>query len=82
VVEILSPGPRNRRRDLVTKRDQYAARGMPEYWLIDPETQTITLLQLQAGTYAETGQFGNRGVLLSPLLPNLNLTLADIFQIT
>jgi Uma2 family endonuclease len=36
VVEVVSPGQSNRDRDYVRKRKQYAARGIPEYWLIDP----------------------------------------------
>jgi Uma2 family endonuclease len=41
VVEVVSPGENNRERDYVHKRDQYAARGIPEYWMIDPEQQTV-----------------------------------------
>lgn len=32
-VEVLSPG--SRRRDVLTKRDEYAAAGIPTYWIID-----------------------------------------------
>ncbi len=34
VVEVISPGPKNRARDLVRKRAQYAARYIPEYWVV------------------------------------------------
>ncbi|MCY7321239.1 MAG: Uma2 family endonuclease [Phormidesmis sp. CAN_BIN36] len=44
VVEVISPGKSNRDRDLNRKRSQYSNRGIPEYWLIDPESQTITVL--------------------------------------
>ncbi|MFM7527896.1 MAG: Uma2 family endonuclease [Nodosilinea sp.] len=45
VVEVLNPGKANRDRDLIDKRQQYAEIDIPEYWLIDPDQQTITLLQ-------------------------------------
>lgn len=44
VVEVVSPGKANRERDLIRKRARYAARGIPEYWLIDSQDQTITVL--------------------------------------
>jgi Uma2 family endonuclease len=37
VVEVVSPGKKDRDRDYIAKRQQYAERGIPEYWLIDPE---------------------------------------------
>ncbi|MDY7012694.1 MAG: Uma2 family endonuclease [Cyanobacteriota bacterium] len=36
VVEVVSPGKINRERDYTRKRAQYAAREIPEYWIIDP----------------------------------------------
>jgi Uma2 family endonuclease len=47
VAEVMSPGKQNRERDLIFKRGQYAARGIPEYWLITPESQSVTVLKLQ-----------------------------------
>jgi Uma2 family endonuclease len=47
VVEVLSPS--NRRNDLVLKRDGYAVAGVPLYWIVDPEEQTIMVLELGAG---------------------------------
>lgn len=46
VVGMVSPGKTNRDRDYQGKRTQYQARGIPEYWLIDPEQQTVTVLML------------------------------------
>jgi Uma2 family endonuclease len=80
VAEVISPGQQNRERDLVRKRDQYAARGIPESWLLDPESETITVLQLQAETYVEIGTFHGDDSLASPTLPTLKLTAAQIFQ--
>ena len=50
-VEVLSPA--TRRRDLVLKRSQYAAAGIPDYWIVDAEQQTVTLLRLDGASYRE-----------------------------
>ncbi len=86
VVEVLSPGKQNRERDRIRKRDQYAARGIPEYWLIDPEMQTVTVLSLRDGVYEEIGVFqgddslrdGRADRVLSPSFPDLALTVGQI----
>ncbi len=40
-------------RDYEEKREDYAAAGISEYWIIDPQVQTLTILVLAAGTYRE-----------------------------
>ncbi|HEX5502936.1 MAG TPA: Uma2 family endonuclease, partial [Thermomicrobiales bacterium] len=56
VVEIVSPD--NPDRDRVEKRRDYAAAGIPEYWIIEPRGETITVLRLDGAAYAEHGVFG------------------------
>lgn len=80
VAEVISSGKRNRDRDLIDKRDQYAARGIPEYWLIDPANQSITVLQLQGDTYADIGIFQDLDIIVSPAFPTLKLTPEQVFQ--
>jgi Uma2 family endonuclease len=41
VIEILSPGASNERRDRHIKRSLYAARGAGEYWIVDPENRSV-----------------------------------------
>jgi hypothetical protein len=43
VIEILSPGASNERRDRFVKRSLYAARGVAEYWIVDPENRSVEL---------------------------------------
>jgi Uma2 family endonuclease len=52
VVEILSPS--NHRTDLVWKRHLYAEAGCPSYWIVDQDGPTVTILDLDDGTYQET----------------------------
>src|SRR5919108_3840668 len=47
VVELVSPD--NVERDTVIKRADYAEAGIPEYWIINPAEETITVLALEDG---------------------------------
>jgi Uma2 family endonuclease len=47
VAEVLSPS--NRRVDLVLKRHDYGAAGIPHYWIVDPAERTLTVLVLDEG---------------------------------
>ena len=77
VVEVLST---DRNRDLVRKREIYAAAGVTEYWPIDPRNDTVTQLELRGGTYAERAALGPDDVLTTPLLPELAIPLSAIFH--
>jgi Uma2 family endonuclease len=54
VAEVVS---KDRRRDLVEKRRDYAKAGIAEYWIIDQEKQQVTVLALRAGKYVVFGEF-------------------------
>lgn len=75
VLEVVSPRERNRDRDYGRKRQQCAARGIPEYWLVDPAEKGITVLSLEQGQYVDVGQFvGNRQI-QSPQLEQMGIFL-------
>lgn len=77
VVEVVSPG--QEKRDYRYKRSEYAARGIAEYWIIDPVQQKITLLEWVEGLYEETVYTGNQPM-VSPLLGNLELNATQVLQ--
>ncbi len=77
VIEILST---NRERDLVRKRQLYAEAGVPEYWVFDYENDTVTPLELQGGQYVERGILTSDDTLTTPLLPGLDIPLANLFH--
>lgn len=79
VVEIVSPGTTNEVRDYRYKRSEYAARSIAEYWIVDPQQAQITVLTLVAGLYEEAVFKGNDR-LISPTLPNLELTPDQVLQ--
>ena len=76
-MEILSS---DRSHDLVYKRRVYAEAGVREYWVVDPRSDTVTLLELRGGQYAERGVLGAGDTLTTPLLPGLAIPLAEVFQ--
>ena len=80
VVEVVSPGKANRERDYKAKREQYAARGIPEYWIADPDDQVVIVLRLQAGAYVEVGRFQGSEWITSPGFPALELTAEQVLH--
>lgn len=79
VVELVSPGKENEERDYRYKRSEYAARGIAEYWIVDPAKATITILRLEAGLYEEIVLTGADPI-RSIILPNLTLTVDRVLQ--
>jgi Uma2 family endonuclease len=79
VAEVVSPGDANHRRDYEAKRIQYQNRGIPEYWLLNPETETIEVLELKNGQYMRSGLFQGDTLMQSPNLKTLTFTAAQIF---
>jgi Uma2 family endonuclease len=77
VIEVVSPGKVNEDRDYRYKRSEYAARGIPEYWIVDPDKAKITLLTLVDGLYEETVSQGME-IMKSTTFPLLDLTVAQI----
>ena len=77
VMEVVSPD--DRRRDLETKRREYAQAAIPEYWIVDPETQLITVLTLAGAEYAVHGEFAPGAQATSLLLPGFVVDVAAIF---
>jgi Uma2 family endonuclease len=79
VMEVVSEGPENRERDLVKKPEIYAAAGIAEYWIVDPEKHEITVLTLDGNAYREHGKFGSGTQAASVLLPGFSLSVDAVF---
>ncbi|MEA5552499.1 Uma2 family endonuclease [Anabaena cylindrica UHCC 0172] len=77
VIEVVSPNQAN--RDYRYKRSEYAARGIAEYWIVDPIAQKVTVLEWVEGFY-ETQVYENDSVIVSPLFAGLKLTAAQVLQ--
>ncbi|MFN5992020.1 MAG: Uma2 family endonuclease, partial [Dolichospermum sp.] len=77
VVEVVSPNQEN--RDYRYKRSEYAARGIIEYWIVDPIGQKVTVLEWVEGFYEEQVYRGD-DMICSPLFSDLKLTVAEVLQ--
>jgi len=80
VVEIGSPA--TRKRDATVKRRLYERFGVEEYWVVDPELETIDVYRSVEGRYERTSQLTleQADVLTTPLLAGLELPLVKIFE--
>ncbi len=76
VVEVVSPD--SVARDYRYKRSEYAALGVPEYWIVDPLETQITRLLWDEGLYEETVLTGDRAI-PSTIFPDLALTVDRVF---
>ena len=77
VIEVLSS---DRSRDLARKRQVYAEAGIPHYWLCDLRDDTLTLLELQGGSYIERAMLTADDTLTTPALPGFAIPLREIFR--
>jgi Uma2 family endonuclease len=77
VLEVVSPD--DRRRDLVTKRRDYAAAAIPEYWIANPLNETVMVLRLEGGRYVEHGVFAAGARATSALLPGFAVDVRAAF---
>ncbi len=75
VVEILSES--TARVDLYEKRDAYRAAGVPEYWIVNPHNQTVTVYRFQTSDAPLV--LSREEALTTPLLPGFELPVAYIF---
>ncbi len=75
VVEILSPATAGRDRTL--KRALYARHGVKEYWLVDPDARTVTVLGLGAGDFEVVGVYGEGQTMSSPTLSGFSAGLDE-----
>jgi Uma2 family endonuclease len=78
VIEVVSDD--DPERDLVTKRREYAQAGIPEYWIVEPQTEMITVLRLDQDRYTEHGRFERGVVATSALLGGLQVDVAAMFD--
>ncbi len=79
-IEIISASLEDRERDLVTKRLEYARAGIQEYWIIDPEQESVSVLNLTGEVYEESGIYVRGDTFTSPQLPELGLPVTEILD--
>jgi Uma2 family endonuclease len=77
VAEIVSLGGRN--RDRIEKRDLYEQHGVMEYWIIDPESETVDVLALKDRRYELAGRSHFGETATSRLLTGFAVSLDSLF---
>src|SRR5262249_32538764 len=79
IVEIVSPGGENARRDRVIKRQLYAKFGVREYWIADYQSRTVEVFTLKDGVLTESVTFHEDDDLTSAVLPGFRIKVSQIF---
>ena len=81
VIEILSPGAANRRRDLSAKRKLYGKYGVEEYWIVDKDNLSVSIFRLEGKILKEVATLSGENELTSPMLPGFQLKVDEIFNL-
>lgn len=76
VVEVVSPS--TRKTDYRSKRTEYAVLEIPEYWIVDPDEQIVTICTLSDRFY-DANIFQDEELIISPTFANLKLTPKQLF---
>ena len=67
-------------RDLVQKKREYAKAGIPEYWIVDPQQESVIVYRLQGKRYVRHGVFRRGQRATSALLPDFSVNVTDLFN--
>lgn len=78
VVEIVSPD--NPARDIEEKPLDYAEAGIPEYWIVNPLNETVTVLTLSGEAYTAIGVFQRGDHARSQLLDGFGVSVDEVFN--
>lgn len=81
VMEVVSEGAENRKRDVLTKRSEYAKARIDEYWIVDPEKELVTVLRRVGKKYRVHGEFGLGKKATSSLLAGFEADVAAVFAV-
>jgi Uma2 family endonuclease len=70
-----------RERDPIDKRGDYAEGKVPEYWIVNPQAETITVLRLEGEAYVEHGVFRRGDIATSVVLPGFSVQVSQVFDV-
>jgi Uma2 family endonuclease len=79
IVEVLSSGTTNERRDHEAKLKLYSLKGVPEYWIVDWKLQQVEVYRREQTQLQLVGTFLPADEIYSPLLPNFRCQVEYFF---
>jgi Uma2 family endonuclease len=80
VIEILSPGSANVRRDRVSKLNLYAKHGVPEYWIVDPKDKTLDRFVRKGSSLVLQETLQHEDLLTTTVLPGFSCPVNSVFK--
>jgi Uma2 family endonuclease len=80
VIEVLSPGSKNERRDREAKLKLYSRRGVGEYWIVDWPKRLIEIYRREQAQLHLLCTLYESDALTTPLLPGFSLSIANLFD--
>jgi Uma2 family endonuclease len=80
VMEVVSPDEGSQERDYSEKRADYAGRKISEYWIVDPQTERVTVLALKGKHYRVHGEFAPGQMATSVLLEGFGVEVSAVFE--
>lgn len=79
VIEVLSPGVENERRDREVKLKLYSRRGAEEYWIVNWQERRLEVYRRQGGVLELEKTLNENDTLQSPLLPEFSCQVGQLF---
>jgi Uma2 family endonuclease len=79
VVEVLSPGSANVRRDREKKLDLYSRRGVDEYWIVDGQGRAVQVYRREQADLRLVATLGGDDALTTPLLPSFACPVGSLW---
>lgn len=80
IVEIVSPGKENARRDRDVKRQIFGKHGVKEYLIVDPETRTLEIYRLEKRALKLVVTLADEDEVTTPILPGFSCKVSEIFR--
>lgn len=80
IIEVLSPGTTNERRDREAKLKLYSSQGVEEYWIVSREPQQVEVYRRENVTLKRSATYKAQDEITSPLLPGFRAPVQNFFK--